>query len=389
MTLCNLLFTTPQQPPGGRSRRSLRTSAFSAAVLLLAGCAGPPPDPTIGHASSEYSDAIGAARGIMDSVMAAGDMPGLSAAVARGSELLWSQGFGYADLTHNVKVTPRTRFRIGSVSKPFTAAALAHLVEDGALDLDAPVRTYVPSWPAKRWPITTRQLAGHLAGIRHYRGRENFSMEPYPDVISGLEIFQDDSLQSEPGTEYSYSSYGWNLISAVIEGASGEPFLEYMDDVVFGPLEMASTVADEVRPVIPDRTRFYVRNQDSGVVNAPFVDNSYKWAGGGFLSTPEDMLLFANAHRTPGYLESETLETLFTPQTLPDGSETGYGIGWSSRTNDHGEEIVSHTGGSVGGTTVMTMNRETGVIVAVVANLSGARLGNGLAARIEELFRRE
>ena len=257
-----------------------------AAALLLAGCGdaadrGDAPDPTVGHAAEEYSAAIGSARAILDSVMAAGNIPGLSVAVGMGSEVLWSEGFGFSDLTHEVKVVPLTRFRIGSVSKPFTAAAVAHLVEDGALDLDAPVRTYVPTWPAKRWPITTRQVAGHIAGIRHYRGMENFSAAPYPTVLAGLEIFQDDSLLTEPGTAYAYSSYGWNLISAVVEGASGEPFLEYMDAVVFEPLGMSNTTADWVRPIIPHRTRFYVRDEDEGVVNAPLRRQQLQVGGRG------------------------------------------------------------------------------------------------------------
>lgn len=387
MTFCNVFFTCQSTGRGPAAPRQARPRAtLLVATLLLAGC-GEAPDPTVGHVSPEYAEAIDAARAVLDSLMEAQDIPGLSVAVGRGSEVIWSQGLGFSDLTHGVKVTPLTGFRIGSVSKPYTAAALAHLVEDGALDLDAPVRTYVPSWPAKRWPITTRQLAGHLAGVRHYRGMENFSAAPYPTVLSGLEIFQDDTLNTEPGTAYAYSSYGWNLISAVIEGASGEPFLDYMDAVVFEPLGMSNTTADWVRPIIPHRTRFYVRDEDDGVVNAPYVDNSYKWAGGGFISTPEDMLLFANAHFAPGYLEAETLEMLFAPQTLRDGTSTGYGVGWGSATNEHGEAIVSHTGGSVGGTTVMTLNRDNGLIVAIVANLSGARLGRGLAARIEELFR--
>ena len=386
----------PLAPTDPRSRigtAALRTAGV-VATLLLAACGGGAPGVEAAggrnpgaQVADGYADAIASARALIDSLMAADAIPGMSAAVGMGSEVLWSEGFGFSDLTHDVKVTPSTKFRVGSVSKPFTAAAVAHLVEDGALDLDAPVRTYVTSFPAKRWPVTTRQLAGHIGGIRHYRGMENFSMAAYPTVLSGLEIFEDDSLISEPGTEYSYSSYAWNLISAVVEAASGAPFLEYMDRVVFEPLAMTSTMADEVRPVIPHRTRFYIRTEAGDIVNAPYVDNSYKWAGGGFLSTPEDMLRFAHAHHAPGYLQAETLETLFAPQTLRDGSETGYGIGWRSTTNGRGEAIVSHTGGSVGGTTVMTLNRDTGVSVAIVANLSGARLGTGLAARIEALFR--
>ena len=342
---------------------------------------------SVGHTAPEHSAAIESARGIVRSVMEEESIPGLSVAVAKGSQVLWSEGFGYSDLTHQVNVTPLTGFRIGSVSKPITAAALGVLVERSALDLDAPVQDYVPSFPEKRWPVTTRQLAGHLGGIRHYKGDEFFSAVNYPDVLSGLAIFEKDPLIHEPGTEYLYSSFAWNLISAVVEGASGESFLDFMQREVFDALEMDHTVADRNRPIVANRTRFYVLDDEGEVVNAPYVDNSYKWAGGGFLSTPEDLLRFANGHMAPGYLQAETLELLFASQTLPDGTETAYGIGWRSFSNDHGERIVSHGGGSVGGRTMLTLNRDNGLIVAAVANLSSAPMSTDLAGSIEELFR--
>lgn len=342
---------------------------------------------SVGHTAPEHSAAIESARGIVRSVLEQESIPGLSVAVAKGSQVLWSEGIGYSDLTHQVNVTPLTGFRIGSVSKPITAAALGVLVERSALDLDAPVQDYVPSFPEKRWPVTTRQLAGHLGGIRHYQGDEFFSAVNYPDVLSGLAIFENDPLINEPGTEYFYSSYAWNLISAVVEGASGESFLDFMQREVFDALEMDHTVADRNRPIVANRTRFYVLDDEGEVVNAPYVDNSYKWAGGGFLSTPEDLLRFANGHMAPGYLQAETLELLFASQTLPDGTGTDYGIGWRSFSNDHGERIVSHGGGSVGGRTILTLNRDNGLIVAVVANLSSAPMSTDLAGSIEELFR--
>lgn len=376
-----------------RLRRVAPIFVLLLGALLASACAEEPQDadPTAeasaGYAAPEYSAAIESARDILRSVMAEESIPGLSVAVGQGSQVVWSEGFGHSDLTHQVNVTPLTRFRVGSVSKPITAAALGVLVERDALDLDAPVQTYVPSFPEKIWPVTTRQLAGHLGGIRHYLGAENFSAVNYPDVLSGLEIFQDDPLINEPGTEFSYSSYAWNLISAVIEGASGEPFLEFMEREVFDALGMENTVADHNQPVIAHRTRFYVKGSGGQVLNAPYVDNSYKWAGGGFLSTPEDLLIFANAHRTPGYLRAETLELLFTSQKLRDGTETGYGVGWRSTENSYGERIVSHGGGSVGGRTMLTINLDSGLIVAVVANLSSAPISAELAGRIEDLFR--
>jgi len=144
-------------------------------------------------------------------------MPGLQVAVAVAGKLVWSEGFGYADRERKIPVTNATQFRIGSVSKPLTAAGLALLYERRKVDLDAPVQRYVPSFPAKRYPITTRELAGHLAGIRHYQDDEFLLNRHFNTVRDGLTIFERDSLLFPPGTKYSYSSYGWNLIAAVIE----------------------------------------------------------------------------------------------------------------------------------------------------------------------------
>src|SRR5437867_2889031 len=207
-------------------------------------------------------------------------IPGGQVAVAVNGKLVWSEGFGYADAERKKPVTRETQFRIASVSKPLTATAVALLYEQGKLDLDAPVQRYVPSFPDKGYPITTRQLAGHHAGIRHYKDREFFLNRRFATVLDGLTIFQDDSLLFPPGTKFSYSSYGWNVISAVVEGAAGQDFLTYMSRNVLRPLGLTHTAPDRVDSLIPNRTRFYERGADSGFVPAPPVDNSYKWAGG-------------------------------------------------------------------------------------------------------------
>src|ERR1051325_4239916 len=168
-------------------------------------------------------------------------IPGVQVAVAIDGTLVWSEGFGYADAARKRPVTRATQFRIGSVSKPLTAAAVALLYEQRKLDLDAPVQRYVPTFPDKGYPITTRQLAGHLAGIRHYKDREFFLNRHFATVRDGLVIFQDDSLLFPPGTRFSYSSYGWNLVSAVVEAAAGEDFLSYIPAHVFRPLGLTHT----------------------------------------------------------------------------------------------------------------------------------------------------
>jgi len=145
------------------------------------------------------------------------NIPGFAVAVAVDGKIVWSEAFGYADLEAKRPATPETQFRIGSVSKPLTADAVAQLYEAGKLDLDAPVQRYVPTFPQKGAPITTRLLGGHLAGIRHYKGAEFTLNQHFASVTAGLAIFKDDSLVAPPGTRFSYSSYGFNLIGAVVE----------------------------------------------------------------------------------------------------------------------------------------------------------------------------
>ncbi|MGI9629186.1 MAG: serine hydrolase domain-containing protein [Longimicrobiales bacterium] len=322
------------------------------------------------RAGDDYSTAIDAARQAVRDIIEAEGVPGASVAVGVGAEIVWSEGFGWADIENRVPVTTLTKFRVGSVSKSMTAAGIGLLVERGQLDLDVPVQTYVPDFPEKRWTVTTRQLGGHVAGVRHYQGLEMLSSDKYPSVESGLTIFEGDPLLFEPETDYSYSSYGWNLISAVMEGASDRSFLEFMTNEVFEPLGLRYTVPDHNDSIVAHRTEFY-EGLTGALMNAPYVDNSYKWAGGGFLSTPEDLVRFGQAHLQPGFLEAETLETLFTSQVLRNGEATNYGIGWRSGVQSDGDATISHSGGSVGGTTLLLLVPEHDLVVAGVVNISG------------------
>ncbi len=329
-------------------------------------------------------------RDSIEALMRRYGVPGLSAAIGVSGELLWAEGFGYADVENRVPMLPQTKLRVASVSKSLTSAALGLLIEQGKLDLDAPVQRYVPSFPQKRWPITTRQLAGHLAGIRHYRDQEFYSTRHYDSVLEALEVFQDDTLLFRPGTRYSYSSYGWNLISAVIEGAAGMPFLQFMRRYVFAPLKMHDTVAEHLDSLIMHRARFYVY-RDSLLMNAPYVDNSVKWAGGGFLSTAPDLVRFGNGLLTGRLLKPETVRLLFTSQRTADGKETGYGLGWRVG-EQRGRRFVWHTGGAVGGSSVLVLLPEEQVVVALIANLQGVRLaplGFWMADRVAEYMAAE
>ena len=227
-------------------RRSLLTASTALLLATAAQAQVVAPLPAVSGESAAWGGTIARTRQFIRDTMRALGAPGAQITVMKDGVVLWSEGFGWADLEQQVPVTPLTRFRVGSVSKSLTSMALGLLVQEGKLDLDAPVQRYVPAFPRKPWPVTTRQVAGHLAGIRHYNPGEFESRRHYATVTEGLAIFEKDTLLFEPGTRYSYSSYGYNLVSAVLEGASGRPFLALMQERVFGPLGMRQTVAEHV-----------------------------------------------------------------------------------------------------------------------------------------------
>ncbi|MBK7426273.1 MAG: beta-lactamase family protein [Saprospiraceae bacterium] len=294
------------------------------------------------------------------------DIPGISVAVGNSKELIWAEGFGMADLENRVPVSIHSRFRIGSVSKCLTSLAIGKLYQENKMNLDTPVQVYVPYFPEKKYPITVRQLAGHISGIRHYRfGEHNHPMR-YNSIKEGLNIFKNDSLLFEPGTASSYSSYAYNLISAAIEGASGSDYLSYMEDI-FIALEMFQTVPDHNDSIIAHRVRFYDDN-GKGNANAFLVDNSYKWAGGGYLSTPSDLVRMGQELINPKVLTKETVAMMLTPQLLKDGKQIECGITWRIGKDSKDRKIVHHGGTIQGGRTMIVVYPEHDLIIAICTN---------------------
>lgn len=332
-----------------------------------------------------WSDAVDRSRQLVHAHLDRLGVPGASVAVAVDGRVVWAEGFGEADVENRVAVTPASRFRIASISKALTAAAVGKLVEEGSLDLDAPVQRYVPTFPEKpQGTVTTRLLAGHLAGVRHYRGLEFQSAVHYDDVMDALEIFENDPLLTPPGERYAYSTYGWNLISAVVQGASGDEFLHYMRSAVLDPIGMCETVAEWGDSIILGRVAQYRRSADGRLVNAPYVDNSNKWAGGGYLSTASDLVRYGSAYLTHDLLQPETVRMMWTSQRTRGGEATGYGIGWFVGDVD-GRRQVWHTGGAVGGSTILLIWPDDHVVVSILTNLETAR-PTGPAREVAALF---
>src|SRR5688572_28378540 len=241
-----------------------RVTALIAAGLMTPSLVAqsPPAAPYGIAAAGPYVEEIRDARERIERYMEARGVPGLSVAVAVDGLPIWAEGFGLANVEHRTPVTPVTRFRSGSVAKPITMAAAARLYEMGRLDLDAPVQKYVPGFPVKSGTITPRMLAGHLSGIRHYPpdGNEFFNTKVYKDVEETLEIFQNDPLLFAPGSKYSYSSYGTNLLGLIVQKAAGKPFLDVVQELVFDRLGMTSSSGDFPDRIIPWRVSYYERS---------------------------------------------------------------------------------------------------------------------------------
>ncbi len=342
---------------------------FFFSLLLSASPAAPgePPakglDPGAGKKLAVLLRRERAARGI----------PGLSAAVLRKGKVAWKRGFGLADVENGVPVTPRTVFRIASISKSLTAVALLRLWEKGKIDLDADIRRYVPSFPKKRWTVTPRLLLGHLGGVRHYKRGEIFLARHFKDLPSTLALFEKDPLLFEPGTRYSYTTYGFSLLGRAVETASGEPYFQALWDLVLEPSGMFRTFLDDQQALISARARGYRRDKSGRLWNCRLADTSNKVPGGGLVATAEDLARFAGALLAGRLLSKAALEEAWTSQKTRDGKETGYGMGFRVKTWK-GRKEVGHTGGQPGTSTVLYILPRKKTAVVLLANLEGIDL---------------
>ncbi|MGB9606210.1 MAG: serine hydrolase domain-containing protein, partial [Bryobacteraceae bacterium] len=257
----------------------------------------------------------------------------------------------------------------GSISKPITAVAVMRLAELGKLDLDAPVQRYVPCFPQKPWPITARLLLGHLSGIRHYRGPEELlSTRHYTDLIGPLQIFAADPLEFEPGTRFHYTTYGYNLLGAMVEAACGMPFMDCLRKLVLEPAGAERIQPDDVHRIIPNRARGYRRTPAGAIENCALADTSNKIPGGGMVATAEDLVRFSLALLEGRLLKKQTIEQMFTSQRTRDGRPTGYGLGWYIAERG-GRKWVEHSGSQPGAATHLLMLPDRGLVVAVLTNL--------------------
>ncbi len=339
------------------------------------------PSATRSAPSPEWTDSVERARQIARAGISEQNLPGLSVAVGVGGEIVWAEGFGWADLDSHAPVTPDTRFQIGTASIALTSAAVGQLLETDQLRLDDVVQTHVPEFPEKEWPVTLRQLMGHVAGVRNDGGDEGPLLSKRCDLtVEGLQGFADRPLLFEPGTRYRFSSYGWILMSAAVEAAANEPFLTFMRRQVFEPLDMNDTGPDSAMDPAHDRATpyfpRYAADPRYGLHPMRPLDHSCYSGSSAFLSTPSDLVRFGMAIIGGRLLQLATVQVLQTPQRLASGEETGYGLGWDLETVELGGEQtrwVGHDGTSLGGMVASLITfPDRGLVVSVLSNISYA-----------------
>ena len=339
--------------------------------------------PSVTHSAPlpKWADAVAQARQIVRTGLTDQNLPGLSVAIGAGGDIVWAEGFGWSDLDQRERVAPETRFRIGTASTALTSAAAGLLLEKGRLKLDDEIQIYVPAFPKKQWPVTLRQLMGHVAGVRNDGGDEGPLLATHCErTVDGLQAFAESSLRFEPGTQYRFSAYGWILVSAAVEAAADEPFLRFMREQIFEPLGMADTRPDSATQPIPNRATFYfprfAADPRYGLHLMRDIDYSCYAGSSVFLSTPTDLVRFATAINTSKLLQPATVELLQASLRLPSGKETGYGLGWDLETVTLAGEhtgLVGHDGESLGGMVASFMTfPKHGIVVAVTSNISYA-----------------
>ncbi len=322
-------------------------------------------------------------------------IPGLAVSVYKENSLNWDRGFGLADIERNTPVTPgETRFRAASVSKPIAACALACMVTEGLIDLEASFYDYVPYFRKKEYDFTIRQLASHTAGIRSYRGKEYALNKPY-SIRESLTVFQDDPLLFKPGTQFHYNSFGFVLLSLAMEEASGISFEDYTLEKVLKPLQMTNTTPElpltnnkqlttnyDQRTTNNQQVTFYT-GWASGFRIATEVDNRFKIAGGGYLTTVKDMIKLGQAVLNQNFYP-ETM-SMFLQSQKADGKNTYYSLGWEVSEDAKGRPFYGHIGNQVGGYSYFRIFPETGLIIAALVNCSDPKIQDRLDEMVEQL----
>ena len=350
--------------PNGAFRRGTRRLSCLAMVSTLAIAAPGAAAPNEDEGASRISQRI------LEALIEANGVHGMAASVWRDGAVVWTAGVGYRDAEERLPVEDDTIFRLGSVSKIFAFAAAAKLREQGRLDVDRPIQDSLdylnPAWPA----ITARQLAAHTAGIPHYQTvDEGRGGRRFGSIREAVGVFNDRDLLSSPGAAYRYSSYGYTLLSALVEESAGQPYLDYLALEIVPGLTIIPDATDQGNPAA---SKAY--DYDGGALgpSAPH-DLSYSWGGAGLGATAGDLARFGGRLLSGDVVSNASFEWMMEPMRLTDGtavSDKEYSVGFGIRTQRDvdGERVAHHAGAVIGGRSVLLLYPERKLAVSILSN---------------------
>ncbi len=298
------------------------------------------------------------------------DAPGAAVVVLRDGQTLLRAGYGLADLEYGAPIDPDTVFRIGSVTKQFTAVAILMLAEEGKLSVDDEITRHLPDYPTHGQKITIEHLLTHTSGVPDYMRIPGFMDDVRDDrtVAEMIALFKDQDLDFEPGSRWSYSNSGYTLLGAIIESVTEQSYGDFVEQRIFEPLGMTRSSYETHETIVPRRARGYDNGED-GFVNARYVSMTIPYAAGSLLSTVDDMARWDAALSTDKLLPRAARVRLWTPYEPVTAGPLLYGYGWI--VGEHEGSPVMHHNGSVDGffAYAVRMPRE-GIYVAVLANNS-------------------
>ncbi len=273
------------------------------------------------------------------------DGPGAAVIAVKDGRTLLRKGYGLANLEWNLPVTPETVFRIGSVTKQFTAVLILMLAEQGKLSIQDPIEKFLPGYPTHGHTITIEHLLTHTSGIKSYTNLQDWPKDWGKSFTLDelIDYFKYQPMDFAPGQKWSYSNSGYILLGAIVEKASGVPFDRFLQTAICEPLGMTSTRLELPQLLIPRRASGYIKNEQ-GYLNAPYINMTQPLAAGGMVSTVDDLARWDASLYREELLSAESLQRAHTSYRLLDGSPSHYGYGWGIHTYQ-GIEFIEHSGG--------------------------------------------
>lgn len=296
------------------------------------------------------------------------DEPGISIILAQGDEILYRDGHGMAHLEHNISISPDMVFRLGSLTKQMTTAAIMMLVDDGELQVDDPVSLYFPDYPTHGHTITLRHLMTHTSGIIDFLAIEEFPNIEKEDIsaLDVIDFFKNAPMNFAPGEAWSYTNSGYVMLGAIIEQISGQSYEEFIQTRIFTPLGMDNTYHGDFKRIIPNRVTGYAMGPE-GYENSAYLSMTIPGAAGAIISNVDDLLTWNRALFGGEVVSQESLAEMTRPYILNNGESSGYGFGFDVNTL-RGQAMISHTGGINGFITYAAYLPESDMYVAVLGN---------------------